>query len=234
MKMTYLFTHSDFLASHITEQYQDVYKESCTICKAWQNGEALIEQIQEISSKENNALYIIDVDSAPSTLQTIESDEFPALTLFIYSDKIEEMGILKAFSSSQLLKRPFALSDLILNIDQIKSKSVGHAQSEMMIGSLIFNMAQKEIYQKSQLENIIKLTEKERDILQFLALAKGEFVTRETLLEEVFNYHKSVDTHTLGSHIYRLRQKLASIENGENLIESEAGGYRLNYSAINS
>jgi DNA-binding response OmpR family regulator len=72
-----------------------------------------------------------------------------------------------------------------------------------------------------------RLTDKETAILKFLYRAGAKSVTRPVLLENVWGYGSEVETHTLETHIYRLRQKLANPADGPLLI-TEAGGYRLN------
>ena len=72
-----------------------------------------------------------------------------------------------------------------------------------------------------------KLTDKETDILRFMHRAGGEIVTREVLLAEVWGYNARVSTHTLETHIYRLRQKIELDPANAGLLVTEAGGYRL-------
>ncbi len=77
----------------------------------------------------------------------------------------------------------------------------------------------------------VKLTEKEMNILRFLHRANGQSVSREVLLAEIWGYNSQISTHTLETHIYRLRQKS---EGGTEhmpletpLLVTDAGGYRL-------
>jgi len=72
----------------------------------------------------------------------------------------------------------------------------------------------------------IRLTEKETNILKFL-YRSGETVPRETLLHEVWGYNPAVTTHTLETHIYRLRQKIEANPGQARLLVTEGGGYRL-------
>ena len=72
----------------------------------------------------------------------------------------------------------------------------------------------------------IRLTEKETNILKFL-YRSGETVGRETLLHEVWGYNPAVTTHTLETHIYRLRQKIESNPGQAQILVTESGGYRL-------
>ena len=73
----------------------------------------------------------------------------------------------------------------------------------------------------------IRLTEKEANILKFLYRADAETVSRETLLHEIWGYNAQITTHTLETHIYRLRQKIESDPSNAKLLVTEEGGYRL-------
>ncbi len=72
----------------------------------------------------------------------------------------------------------------------------------------------------------IRLTEKETNILKHLHRS-GATVARETLLHEVWGYNPAVTTHTLETHIYRLRQKIESNPGEAQILVTESGGYRL-------
>jgi DNA-binding response OmpR family regulator len=73
----------------------------------------------------------------------------------------------------------------------------------------------------------IRLTEKETNILKYLYRAGEKPVGREELLAEVWGYNAGVTTHTLETHVYRLRQKIESDPANARLLLTEAGGYRL-------
>jgi DNA-binding response OmpR family regulator len=73
----------------------------------------------------------------------------------------------------------------------------------------------------------VRLTEKETSILKYLHRAGGKSVPRETLLSEVWGYNAAVTTHTLETHIYRLRQKIEVDPSRADLLVTEAGGYKL-------
>ena len=76
----------------------------------------------------------------------------------------------------------------------------------------------------------IRLTEKERDIMALLCGAAGEIITRQDMLDDVWGYAAGLDTHTLETHIYRLRQKLEDDPAKPMLLVTEEGGYRLHLS----
>ena len=73
----------------------------------------------------------------------------------------------------------------------------------------------------------MRLTEKETAILKYLYRAGDRIVTREVLLSEVWGYNSGVTTHTLETHIYRLRQKIERDPSQAELLVTESGGYKL-------
>ena len=75
-------------------------------------------------------------------------------------------------------------------------------------------------------QEVLKLTDKEIEILTYLNQAEGK-VSREELLREVWRYNEGVTTHTLETHIYRLRQKLNDALGKDDLLITEEGGYSL-------
>ena len=75
--------------------------------------------------------------------------------------------------------------------------------------------------------NKIRLTEKETSILRYLYRAGQQPVSRETLLHEVWGYNSGVTTHTLETHIYRLRQKIEKDATAPVILVTETRGYKL-------
>lgn len=73
----------------------------------------------------------------------------------------------------------------------------------------------------------IRLTEKETAILKYLYRAGDKVIGRDVLLDEVWGYNAAVATHTLETHIYRLRQKIESDPSNAQILLTETGGYRL-------
>src|SRR5216683_7159318 len=73
----------------------------------------------------------------------------------------------------------------------------------------------------------VRLTEKETSILRYLYRAGQRPVSREVLLQEVWGYNSGVTTHTLETHIYRLRQKIEKDAASPSILVTEGGGYKL-------
>ena len=80
----------------------------------------------------------------------------------------------------------------------------------------------------------VRLTEKETSILKYLFRAGERAVSREDLLNDVWGYNAGVTTHTLETHIYRLRQKIEDNPAEARILLTEPGGYRLDAAVVES
>ncbi len=118
------------------------------------------------------------------------------------------------------LARPFRFAGLLA---RLQAETGRRSEAEVVIGPYSFRPAAKLL---SEGERRIRLTEKETDILRFLHAAGGN-VPRETLLHEVWGYNPAVTTHTLETHIYRLRKKIEANPGDARILLTEAGGYHL-------
>ncbi len=126
--------------------------------------------------------------------------------------------------ANDYITKPFRFAVLMA---RVHAHLRSHGQSEeaiYRIGPYTFRPSAKILLDPSQKK--IRLTEKETNILKFL-YRSGETVPRETLLHEVWGYNPAVTTHTLETHIYRLRQKIEANPGQARLLVTESGGYRL-------
>ena len=127
--------------------------------------------------------------------------------------------------ANDYVTKPFKFAVLLA---RIRAQLRSHEQSEdavFRIGPYEFRPATKLLVDEKQKK--IRLTEKETSILKYLYRAGETPVTREELLTEVWGYNAGVTTHTLETHVYRLRQKIEPEAGGAKLLLTEAGGYRL-------
>jgi DNA-binding response OmpR family regulator len=122
-----------------------------------------------------------------------------------------------------VLARPFRLAGLLQLIETLLSAAPSDFR---LIGPYRFRPDEK-LLVDADLTREIRLTEKEAAILEYLALAGDRTTTRELLLNEVWGYHSGVTTHTLETHVYRLRQKIETDPANAAILVSEPGGYRL-------
>ena len=119
------------------------------------------------------------------------------------------------------LAKPLRYADLLarLRVTVHGGKGPGVA-----LGPYRFRASSKELISN---DRVIRLTEKETQILQFLLFSSGQTVSRETLLGKVWGYAAEVTTHTLETHIYRLRQKIEPDASDGPLLVTDLGGSRL-------
>jgi DNA-binding response OmpR family regulator len=127
--------------------------------------------------------------------------------------------------ANDYVTKPFRFAVLLA---RVRAQLRQHEQSEdavFTIGPYTFKPALKILVEENG--NKVRLTEKETSILKFLYRASEKMVTRETLLTEVWGYNTGVTTHTLETHIYRLRQKIEKDPARAELLITETGGYKL-------
>ena len=93
------------------------------------------------------------------------------------------------------------------------------------VGPYVFQPSVKQLTDENGKR--IRLTEKETHILKFLLRASDQVMSRDILLREVWGYNAHVTTHTLETHIYRLRQKIEPDPSNARLLVTESGGYKL-------
>ncbi len=123
--------------------------------------------------------------------------------------------------AAHIVTLPVRLGGLLQKIRQLSS-----AAPVVSVGGFIFDPDLSVLMAPEADE--IALTEKEAAILKCLLRARGAFVSRRDLLTQVWGYVEGVETHTLETHVYRLRQKLEhDPANPQTLITAEQG-YRLN------
>jgi DNA-binding response OmpR family regulator len=96
----------------------------------------------------------------------------------------------------------------------------------MSIGPYEFHPAGKMLIEKGGKKKV-RLTDKEASILKYLFRAGDRPVGRDVLLNEVWGYNAGVTTHTLETHIYRLRQKIEKDPAAATILITDRGGYRL-------
>ncbi len=127
--------------------------------------------------------------------------------------------------ANDYITKPFKFPVLLA---RLRAQLRQHEQSEdaiFTLGPYTFKPAVKMLLTED--DKKIRLTEKETNILKFLYRATEGVVPRDTLLHEVWGYNAGVTTHTLETHIYRLRQKIEPDPSHASLLVTESGGYRL-------
>ncbi len=128
--------------------------------------------------------------------------------------------------ANDYVTKPFRLGVLLA---RLRAQLRQHEQSEdavFSIGPYTFRPSAK-ILIHGETKKKIRLTEKETSILKYLYRSGASVVGREALLGEVWGYNAGVTTHTLETHVYRLRQKIETDPSNAEILVTEPGGYRL-------
>ena len=127
--------------------------------------------------------------------------------------------------ANDYVAKPFRFAVLLA---RIRAQLRSHEASEdavLSIGPYTFRPATKLL--TNERGSKVRLTEKETSILRYLYRAGGKVIGRDELLQEVWGYNAEVTTHTLETHIYRLRQKIEKDPSSASLLVTEGGGYKL-------
>lgn len=128
--------------------------------------------------------------------------------------------------ANDYITKPFRLGVLLA---RIRAQMRQHERSEdaiFTLGPYSFRPSAKMLVDPES-DNKIRLTEKETAILKYLFRAGDNVISRDELLNEVWGYNSGVTTHTLETHVYRLRQKLERDPSNAAILVTEPGGYKL-------
>jgi hypothetical protein len=121
-------------------------------------------------------------------------------------------------------QKPLKLQDLLDDIARIRHN---HGSGELKLSEAYsLQWRQKQLLHCAS-GKAVALTDKEASLLQYLAEAKGQGVPRDQLLKHVWGLGEAVDTHTLETHIYRLRGKFRELCGDDAMIAATEGGYKL-------
>ena len=127
--------------------------------------------------------------------------------------------------ANDYVTKPFRFAVLLA---RIRAQLRQHEQSEdatFQVGPYTFKPGQKLLVEGDGKK--VRLTEKEAGIIKYLYRADRKVVGRDQLLAEVWGYNSGVTTHTLETHVYRLRQKIERDPSNAELLVTESGGYKL-------
>jgi DNA-binding response OmpR family regulator len=133
--------------------------------------------------------------------------------------------------ANDYIAKPFRLAELLARLRAQVRIFENSEDAVFAIGPYTFRPSAK-LLQEPARNRRIRLTEKEAAILKFLYRAGTQPVARQVLLNEVWGYNAAVTTHTLETHIYRLRQKIEPDPSNARLLVTEGGGYRLDPEGI--
>ena len=182
----------------------------------------------ELTEKNNVELIIMDIGlpdmDGREAIRHLRKHDFKAPIILLTGQDSETDTVLGLESgANDYVTKPFKFSVLLARIRAQLRQFEQSEDATYPIGPFTFYPADKTLVDKSG--KILRLTEKEAAILKLMFRSKDKSVTRVDLLEKVWGYHSEVETHTLETHMYRLRQKIDPER--KKLLRSTPGGYKL-------
>jgi DNA-binding response OmpR family regulator len=175
-------------------------------------------------------LVIMDVGlpdmDGRQAVQTLRSEGFKNPVIILTGHDSDEDAVVGLDSgANDYVLKPFRFAVLLARIRAHLRQHDASDDAVFQIGSYVFKPSSKQLVNEKGSK--LRLTEKETAILKFLYRASASVVTRDVLLREVWGYNANVTTHTLETHIYRLRQKIEKDPANAQLLVTDAGGYKL-------
>lgn len=160
------------------------------------------------------------------TVKTIRANGYkgPVIMLTGHDSEHDTISGLDA-GANDYVSKPFRFAVLLARIRAQLRSFEASEDAVLSVGPYTFRPATKLL--TNERGSKVRLTEKETSILRYLYRAGGNVVGRDELLQEVWGYNAEVTTHTLETHIYRLRQKIEKDPSAAALLVTEAGGYKL-------
>jgi DNA-binding response OmpR family regulator len=148
--------------------------------------------------------------------------------IIMLTASVEESDVVRGLDSgaNDYVAKPFRLNELLARLRAQLRSFQSSEDAVFTIGPYSFRPSARQLQDGEGKR--IRLTDKEAAILKFLYRAEGKPVSRQVLLNEVWGYNAAVTTHTLETHVYRLRQKIEPDAAAARLLVTEGGGYRLN------
>ena len=148
------------------------------------------------------------------------------LIAFTKKDCHIKPSVIQQFLLNKTIAKPFKMSRLIDEIDGLLAERGDKLMVPKRIGKYLL-LEDESLLVGPDDSKRIRLTEKETAILMRLSAANGESVNRKTLLEEVWGYKAGINSHTLETHIYRLRKKIEQLGSSSSFLITSREGYKL-------
>ena len=150
-----------------------------------------------------------------------------SMPIIMLTGAIEETDVVRGLDSGagDYIAKPFRASELLARL-RAQLRAFDHSEQVVFpVGPYTFRPAKKLLHDAAKNKRI-RLTDKETAVLKYLYRSETA-VNRQILMHEVWGYNAAVMTHTLETHIYRLRQKIEADPANPALLVTEGGGYRL-------
>jgi DNA-binding response OmpR family regulator len=196
---------------------------------------------------------VVECDTAMEALAAVQRERFDAMLLDVGLPDMDGRDLCRQFrrdainvpivmltaadsdgdtvlgldaGADDYVTKPFRLNVLLARLRAHLRQSEHRNDAVFAIGPYTFQPGAKLMTDQTRRKKV-RLTEKETAILRYLYHASDRAIGRSTLLGEVWGYNAGVTTHTLETHVYRLRQKIERDPANAEILVTEPGGYRL-------
>lgn len=192
-----------------------------------------IDTAVSYSQKNRTTVILIDADfpkvESSKLFKNLQTKGIHAPAVFLTNSSSHPENVIIDASAKvaySIATKPFRFVQLSAHVKTIIGRFEQTDAASLPLAHFSFHPALKTLTDINQ--PVIQLTDKESDILEFLLFSKDNTATRELMLEHVWGYNPEADTHTIDTHVYKLRQKMESDPNNPKLLVSYNGGFRLN------
>jgi DNA-binding response OmpR family regulator len=170
------------------------------------------------------ALPLPDCDSL-AMVRKLRASGFSGPIIMLSCGGSEDDVLALDAGANDCVAKPFRFAGLLARMRAHLRQHDGSEDASLQVGAFTFKPSAKLLL--THKGDRLRLTEKETAILRFLYRAGPAVVSRDVLLREVWGYNAGITTHTLETHIYRLRQKIEDDPAHARVLVTDAGGYRL-------
>lgn len=214
-----LWTDDPVLAAAIPAQLRYMGVGACTVLSG-------MEQMQENLRTSPPALAIVDCRNKAAYSALEAWRETHPLMAMLGIGMPEQAEFFSALPLADFVKCPVSMPVLLRHIEQLHyERAIRAGQQVLALPQQVQFLPAERQLRHGQEE--VELTDKESGILLCLYHHRHGWTPRQQLLEEVWGYNASIDTHTLETHLYRLRSKLRDVFGEQELIVTRQGSYRL-------
>ena len=187
------------------------------------------EELQEIVINRNFTVYILNLNDlgndSKNFIKILQSKSEHKKIIAYHEPYLKKLihNAEKLF----LLEKPFKLITLLNHLDCIINSEPIHNSNKYLMDHIIYSPSKKTIF-NLETNYTEHLTEKENNLLIYLYNKKNEEILKKDLLIKIWGFSEKINTHTLETHIYRLKKKLNRIDkNFSSSLKNKNGLYYL-------
>lgn len=190
-----------------------------------------LDDIGDQATDIDSSIIILDLTESfidfTKIMEKKHTSLFSLSFIFLIDNKLHLTYIKeKDFTSYETFLKPFRVEELLKKIYMLAAKLKLFDQSVILLNGNFFEPKKNQI--KSKEGNCVRLTEKETQIIKVLHRESGTTLTKDLILKKIWGYENIISTHTLETHIYRLRKKMENGLGETDLILKNKRGYYLN------